>query len=103
MRLGQLRIDLNGAESSALGLFPGACRRRLDVPIQQRITIGEFRVSERKPRIDLHGATQTFNRLSHSFGGAASRVIASGGVKLTRFFVATVERLRRRTRHRRSY
>src|ERR1044072_6086765 len=97
MRLSQMRIRLDWAHCRSLRLFPGTGGRRLDVPVKQRITIGELGVRNRKLRIEFHSAFQTFDRLTQTLRGPSSRVITSGGVELARFFILTSLGVRRGT------
>ena len=73
--------------SLMLRLFPRSCRRRLDIPVEQRIAVSQLRVSDGKLRIEFDGALESFDRLSQAFRGASRGVVTTGGVELSRLFV----------------
>src|ERR1043165_5904541 len=68
-------------------MFPRSRRWRLDIPVEKGITVGKLCVCNRKLRIEFDCTFKTFDRLSQTFGGSTCRVVTSGGVKLSRFFV----------------
>src|SRR5215204_1489891 len=94
MRLRQIGIGFNSAQRRLLRAFPCAGRRWLDIPIEQCVAISQFRISDRKLRIELDCAFQSLNSLAYAFGCSSRGVITSSGVELPSFFVLTRLRIR---------
>ena len=74
--------------------------RWLDVPVEQRVAIGELGVRHRIFRIELNCTFESFDRLAHTFRTAPGRIVTSGSVELTSFFVLARLRLRSRSQYR---
>src|ERR1043165_3184607 len=87
MCLRQIGIEPDGAQGRLLRALPSFRGRRLDVPVQQRVTVSQLCVRDRKLRIELNGAFEPFDRLAQTFRGAPGRVVTSGSVKLAGLFV----------------
>src|SRR5215218_4498081 len=95
MGLRQVRIGLNGTQGGLFRTFPRARRRRFDVPVQQRVAVSKLGVCDSKFRIELDCTLESLDRLSQPFGCSARRVVTSGSVELTRFFILPRLRVRR--------
>ena len=87
MRFSQIRIRLDRTQRRFLRAFPRFRRWWLDIPVEERIAVGELRVCNGKLRIKFDCTFETFDRLSQTFGGTAGRVVTTGGVKLASFLV----------------
>src|ERR1044072_6392663 len=93
MCLRQIWIEPDGAQGRLLRALPSFRGRRLDVPVQQRVTVSRLCVRYRNLRIELNGAFEPFDRLAQSFRGAPGRVVTSGRVKLAGLFGFTPLRI----------
>ena len=64
VRFGQLVVSLDGAKRGLLGMFPCSRRRRLDIPVQQGITVSHLCIGERELRIAFNRALKPFDSLA---------------------------------------
>ena len=67
MCFGEIRISLDGSNGGLLGPQPGGGRRGFDIPVKQRIAVGQLRMGDSKLRIEMDRALESFDCLPQTF------------------------------------
>src|SRR5687768_5393029 len=89
MSLSQIGISFNGLQRSLFCQLPRLGRRRLHIPVQEGIAVGQLRVGKRKSGVELDCTFKPFNGLTQALSRTTGRIVATRGVELARLFVFT--------------